>query len=202
MSNRDKENPSSPPSSHSSFPLRSSYPSSHPSIDPTSAYPTPPDRPKKKKKNADNDDDDNYRVDDPTLTPSLLLIQPIPPQSSPPTDDPRLLPLIITPLLPPSTLLITTLLNPRLPQIDSPLPTTPIALPNPTTYPDPTPTTKGTLPPLLPRKPLVKQRQHLGHVELHVLEVEVVLVVLLHLEQVVQLEVQLEQAAVASCTLC
>ena len=50
---------------------------------------------------------------------------------------------------------------------------------------------KRSLPPLLPREPLVKQREDLGDVELHVLQVQIVLVVLLHLEQVVEFEVEL-----------
>ena len=51
------------------------------------------------------------------------------------------------------------------------------------------------LPPLLPCKSLVQQRQHLGHVEPDVLQIEVVLPLALHLEQVVELEIQLEQAS-------
>lgn len=56
--------------------------------------------------------------------------------------------------------------------------------------------TRSILPPLLPREPLVEQREYLGYVELHVLKIEVVLVVLLHLQQIVKLEIQLEQATI------
>ena len=45
------------------------------------------------------------------------------------------------------------------------------------------------LPALFAGKALVEQGEHLGHVELHVLKVEVFLVVLLHLEKVVELEI-------------
>lgn len=58
--------------------------------------------------------------------------------------------------------------------------------------------TGRTLPPLLSREALVEQSEHLGHVELDVFKVELVLAVLLHLEQVVELEVEFEEAAVAS----
>ena len=51
-------------------------------------------------------------------------------------------------------------------------------------------------PPFLAREALVQQRQHFGDVELDVFEVEGFLVVLLHLEQIVEFEVELEQAAV------
>jgi hypothetical protein len=48
---------------------------------------------------------------------------------------------------------------------------------------------------LLSGKPLVQQRQHLGHVELDVFQVEIFLVVLLHLQQIVQFEIQLQQSS-------
>lgn len=54
------------------------------------------------------------------------------------------------------------------------------------------------LPPLLAGESLVEKGEHLGHVELDVFEVELVLVVLLHLEQVVELEVQLQEPAVSA----
>lgn len=54
------------------------------------------------------------------------------------------------------------------------------------------------LPPLLPGKALVEQRKDLGDVELDIFQVKVVLVVLLHLEQIVELEVELEQATITS----
>ena len=40
---------------------------------------------------------------------------------------------------------------------------------------------EANLPSLLPRKAFVEQDEHLGYVELHVLQVEILLVVLLHL---------------------
>lgn len=55
-----------------------------------------------------------------------------------------------------------------------------------------------SLPPLLPCEPLVQQRKHFRDVELDVLQVKVFLVVLLHLEQVVQFEVKLKQTSVAA----
>ncbi len=52
------------------------------------------------------------------------------------------------------------------------------------------------LPSLLPSKSLVKKREHLGNVELDIFQVQVVLVVLLHLQKIVELEIQLEEATV------
>lgn len=52
--------------------------------------------------------------------------------------------------------------------------------------------TMGVLPPFLPREPLVEERQYLRHVKLDVLEVQVVLVVLLHFKEVIQLQVELQ----------
>lgn len=54
------------------------------------------------------------------------------------------------------------------------------------------------LPPLLPGKPFVQQYKDFRHVELDVFQVQVFLIVLLHLEQVVELEVQLKKPAVAA----
>lgn len=54
------------------------------------------------------------------------------------------------------------------------------------------------LPPLLSRKSLVQQSENLGDVELHVFEIQVILSILLHLEQVIQLKIQLEETTVAS----
>lgn len=51
---------------------------------------------------------------------------------------------------------------------------------------------RAALPSLLPGKTLVEKGQDFGHVELDVFEVEFVLVVFLHLEQVVKFEVQLQ----------
>lgn len=50
---------------------------------------------------------------------------------------------------------------------------------------------RGTSPTALACKSLVEQGKHLGHVELDVLEIEVFLVVLLHFEQIVELQVEL-----------
>jgi len=55
-------------------------------------------------------------------------------------------------------------------------------------------------PSLLAGETLVKQGENLGNVEVNVFEVELVLVVLLHLEQVVQLKVEFEKPAVAACS--
>jgi hypothetical protein len=52
------------------------------------------------------------------------------------------------------------------------------------------------LPALFARKPLVQQHKHLANVELHVLEIQIFLVIFLHLEQVVELEIELQQAAI------
>lgn len=54
------------------------------------------------------------------------------------------------------------------------------------------------LPALLASEALIQEHEHLGNVELDVLQIQVFLVVLLHLQQIVQLQVQLEQAAVAA----
>ena len=55
------------------------------------------------------------------------------------------------------------------------------------------------LPALLASETLIQQSQHLRHVELDVFEVEIVLVILLHLQQIIQLEIQLKQASVTTC---
>lgn len=46
------------------------------------------------------------------------------------------------------------------------------------------------LPVLLPCEPLIKEGQYFWHIELHVFKVQLVVVVLLHLEKIVQFEVQ------------
>ena len=46
-----------------------------------------------------------------------------------------------------------------------------------------------SLPPLLPRKPLVQQRQDLWNIELDIFKIKRFLAVLLHLKQVIELEV-------------
>jgi hypothetical protein len=48
------------------------------------------------------------------------------------------------------------------------------------------------LPTFLPRESFVQQRQDFCNVELHIFEIEVVLVVFLHLEQVVKLQIELK----------
>lgn len=50
------------------------------------------------------------------------------------------------------------------------------------------------LPALLPCKPLIKKREHSRNVKLDILEIEIFKVVLLHLQQIVKLEVQLQKA--------
>lgn len=55
---------------------------------------------------------------------------------------------------------------------------------------------EANLPSLLPCKSLVEEDQDFGHVELYVLEVEIFLVVLLHLQKIVQLQIKLEETAV------
>ena len=54
------------------------------------------------------------------------------------------------------------------------------------------------LPALLPSEALVEQSQDLGNVELDVFQVKFVLVILLHLEQVIQLQIQLKKASVSA----
>lgn len=54
------------------------------------------------------------------------------------------------------------------------------------------------LPSLLPREPLVEECEYFRHVELDIFKIKVVLVVLLHLKQIVKLEVKLQEATVAS----
>ena len=54
------------------------------------------------------------------------------------------------------------------------------------------------LPALLPREALVQEGEHLGDVELDVFQVKIVLVVFLHFQQIVELEIQLEETSVAS----
>lgn len=58
--------------------------------------------------------------------------------------------------------------------------------------------TETVLPSLFAREALVEKNKHFRDVELDVLEVKVFLVVLLHFEQIVELEIQLEQAPVAA----
>lgn len=56
----------------------------------------------------------------------------------------------------------------------------------------------GLLPPLLSSEPLVEQGQDLGDVELDIFEIEGLLVVLLHFEQIIELEVEFEQPSIAA----
>lgn len=53
---------------------------------------------------------------------------------------------------------------------------------------------------LLPRKPLVEQYKHFRNVKLHIFEVEVVLAILLHFQQIVQLEIQFQKTPRTSCS--
>lgn len=54
---------------------------------------------------------------------------------------------------------------------------------------------------LLPRKPLVEQYKHFGNVKLHIFQVEVVLAILLHFQQIVQLEIQFQKTPRTACQL-
>jgi hypothetical protein len=54
------------------------------------------------------------------------------------------------------------------------------------------------LPPLLPSKSLVEQRKDFGDVKLNVFEIQLVLVILLHLKQIIELEVEFEQSSVSA----
>lgn len=58
------------------------------------------------------------------------------------------------------------------------------------------------LPSLLPSKSLVEQGKNLGNIELNVFQVQFVLVVLLHLEQVVELEVEFQQPPISAFAHC
>ena len=49
-----------------------------------------------------------------------------------------------------------------------------------------------SLPSFLPGKSLVQQCQDLGYIELHVFEIEVFLIVFLHLQQVIELQIEFE----------
>ena len=57
------------------------------------------------------------------------------------------------------------------------------------------------LPASLPCKLLVEMDEQLRHIELHVLEIEILLAVFLHLEQVVELQVKFQQSAITTCKL-
>lgn len=46
---------------------------------------------------------------------------------------------------------------------------------------------------LFPRKSFIEERQHFRNIKLNIFEIEIFLSVLLHLEQVVKLEIQLQQ---------
>ena len=51
---------------------------------------------------------------------------------------------------------------------------------------------------LFPRKSLVEKGENLGDVELNVFEIKIFLVVSLHLEQIIELEIKLEQSTVSA----
>ncbi len=54
------------------------------------------------------------------------------------------------------------------------------------------------LPGLLPSKALVEKSKNLGDVELDVFQVKVVLVVFLHLKEIVELEIEFQEAPISS----
>lgn len=56
----------------------------------------------------------------------------------------------------------------------------------------------GTSPSLLPSKPLVEQCKDLGDIKLNVFQVQFVLVILLHLKQIIKLEIEFEQSSVSA----
>ena len=53
-------------------------------------------------------------------------------------------------------------------------------------------------PPLFPRESLVEQCQDLGDVELHILKIQGFLIILLHLQKVVELQIELQEATISS----
>ena len=53
------------------------------------------------------------------------------------------------------------------------------------------------LPAFLPCKSLVEKCKHLRHVKLDILEIQILLIILLHLEQIVKFEVELQKPPVA-----
>lgn len=55
-----------------------------------------------------------------------------------------------------------------------------------------------SLPPLLSGKALIQEREDLGHIELDVFKVKLVLAIFLHLKQIVKLEVKFQKSAVAA----
>lgn len=55
-------------------------------------------------------------------------------------------------------------------------------------------------PSLLAREALVQESKHFCDVELDVLEIEVLLTVLLHFEEIVEFEVELQQASIPTCS--
>lgn len=54
-------------------------------------------------------------------------------------------------------------------------------------------------PALLSSESLIEQSQYLGHIELDIFQVKLVLVIFLHLQQVVKLQVKLEKPPVSAC---
>lgn len=61
------------------------------------------------------------------------------------------------------------------------------------------PLEESGLPALFPSKSLVKKCQNLGDIKLHVFQIKIFLTVLLHLEQVVQLEIEFKKPTIATC---
>jgi hypothetical protein len=54
---------------------------------------------------------------------------------------------------------------------------------------------------LLPSKSLVEQGQDLRHIELHIFEVQVILTVFLHFQEIIKLEIKLEKTTGTTCSL-
>jgi hypothetical protein len=54
----------------------------------------------------------------------------------------------------------------------------------------------GLLPALLSSKALVKERQNLRYIKLYIFKIEVLLTVLLHLEKIVQFEIEFKKPAI------
>lgn len=54
------------------------------------------------------------------------------------------------------------------------------------------------LPAFLPGEPLVEKGEHLRHVELNILQVQLFLIVLLHLQEIVKLKIEFQKPSIAS----
>lgn len=60
-------------------------------------------------------------------------------------------------------------------------------------------TGKVVLPALLSRKALVEQGQDFRNIELHIFKVKVFLIVFLHLQEIVKLQVEFQQTSSSTC---